>query len=453
MRLVNWPPGSHTVTLNITDSNGQSDTAAQDIFVNSTDQPPTGSFIWGSLDPLTPAQVSFDATASQDVDGQVVNFSWNFGDGTTGSGLIPVHTYGAQGTYPVTLTAIDNAGLTATTCQSITTGGFSGATVQPCQQATKLTYTGPKSVDFSDPGTVSAQLTTADSDQPVADAAITFDLDNAGGSCHGVTNSSGVANCSLIPTIASGPTSINIHFASTAQYRSVQTGAPFNVTAEETRLTITVPSTTALGSQATLSGKLTDDEGTPLSGRGLTFSLGSGTSARTCSTTTSTDGSASCAVTAIQSLGPTVATVSFSGDANYYRGASQEASTIIFAWASHGSFAVGDQSAAGSVTFWGAQWSKGNRLSKGSAPNSFKGFTNGAVVPACGSTWTTTPGNSSGPPPNVPFFMAVVVSSSVGQAGPNISGDVTHVVIVKTDPGYAPNPGHPGTGTVVATLC
>jgi hypothetical protein len=34
-----------------------------------------------------------------------------------------------------------------------------------------------------------------------------------------------------------------------------------------------------------------------------------------------------------------------------------------------------------------------------------------------------------------------------------ISGTVVHVVIVKTNAGYDSNPGHPGTGTVVATLC
>jgi hypothetical protein len=37
--------------------------------------------------------------------------------------------------------------------------------------------------------------------------------------------------------------------------------------------------------------------------------------------------------------------------------------------------------------------------------------------------------------------------------GAIVTGDVQHVVIVATDPGYAGNPGHDGTGTIVATLC
>src|SRR6266700_2066221 len=102
----------------------------------------------------------------------------------------------------------------------------------------------------------------------------------------------------------------------------------------------------------------------------------------------------------------------------------------------------------------GAGWAGANALSGGPAPRSFKGFA-GAVSsrpPACGDTYTARPGNSGHPPGSVPSFMAVAVSSSVTKSGPTIKGDVTHIVIVQTDPGYAPDPGHAGTGTVVAQL-
>jgi hypothetical protein len=46
----------------------------------------------------------------------------------------------------------------------------------------------------------------------------------------------------------------------------------------------------------------------------------------------------------------------------------------------------------------------------------------------------------------------VVISSSVTQAGSTELGNITKIVIVKTNPGYAGNPGHAGTGTIVATL-
>ncbi len=70
----------------------------------------------------TPADlaVAFDATASTDPDGTVASSSWDFGDGTTGTGATPGHTYGAAGTYAVVLTVTDNAGATDTATKQLT---------------------------------------------------------------------------------------------------------------------------------------------------------------------------------------------------------------------------------------------------------------------------------------------------------------------------------------------
>jgi hypothetical protein len=46
-----------------------------------------------------------------------------------------------------------------------------------------------------------------------------------------------------------------------------------------------------------------------------------------------------------------------------------------------------------------------------------------------------------------------VVSTGVAKSGSATSGDTASIVVVQTNPGYAPNPGHPGTGTVVAQYC
>jgi len=105
------------------------------------------------------------------------------------------------------------------------------------------------------------------------------------------------------------------------------------------------------------------------------------------------------------------------------------------------------------VYWWGAQWWKNDHLSSGLAPASFKGYENGNPSPWCGQTWTTRPGNSSKTPRTVGGYMAVIVASHIVKRGPVISGDIVHIVLVHTNPGYGPNPGHPGTGTIVATLC
>jgi len=123
-------------------------------------------------------------------------------------------------------------------------------------------------------------------------------------------------------------------------------------------------------------------------------------------------------------------------------------------------FAVSDGAVAAgpNVEYWGAQWAQDNVLLNGSdAPHSFKGFAD-TVVPAVGCTgsFTTRPGNSSVPPspavlPANDVFVLVV--NSVTKSGPVISGTYVDILEVVTDPGYGPDPGHPGTGVVLGSVC
>lgn len=57
-----------------------------------------------------------DASASYDPDGYIVDYKWNWGDGTPeGSGVLSSHKYLAPGTYVLTLTVTDNDQLTSST--------------------------------------------------------------------------------------------------------------------------------------------------------------------------------------------------------------------------------------------------------------------------------------------------------------------------------------------------
>jgi PKD repeat protein len=51
--------------------------------------------------------ITFDGSASADPNGDALTYSWDFGDGSTGSGVSPMHTYAAAGNYSVTLTVSD----------------------------------------------------------------------------------------------------------------------------------------------------------------------------------------------------------------------------------------------------------------------------------------------------------------------------------------------------------
>jgi hypothetical protein len=138
-------------------------------------------------------------------------------------------------------------------------------------------------------------------------------------------------------------------------------------------------------------------------------------------------------------------------------------SVTIFAFATQkgAAFVIGDLEAGlgNHVTWWSSQWANINLMSGGAPPNALKGFAGfednflGLPPPSCGGTWSTDTANSTPPPPSVPKLMGVIVSSMVTQSGSIISGDIKQVVIVRNDPGYAPDPGHPGTGTEIAIVC
>lgn len=62
---------------------------------------------------------SFDGSLSRDVDGTIVSYQWDFGDGSTASGATVTHRFMSPGTYTVTLTVTDDAGNTNTTTHTI----------------------------------------------------------------------------------------------------------------------------------------------------------------------------------------------------------------------------------------------------------------------------------------------------------------------------------------------
>lgn len=77
---------------------------------------PTAAFSYTPSLPHAKETVSFNASGSfsSDAGGYIISYSWNFGDGETGSGVEPKHGYSAPGEYTVELAVTDNAGLKAT---------------------------------------------------------------------------------------------------------------------------------------------------------------------------------------------------------------------------------------------------------------------------------------------------------------------------------------------------
>jgi len=74
-------------------------------------QPPTAEASATPLSGPAPLLVSFDSTQSSDPEGGDLTYGWHFGDGSTGSGATPTHTFDLPDVYQAVLTVIDERGL------------------------------------------------------------------------------------------------------------------------------------------------------------------------------------------------------------------------------------------------------------------------------------------------------------------------------------------------------
>jgi PKD repeat protein len=82
--------------------------------------PPMANFTYSPTFPYVGQAVTFDASGSSDIDGTIVSYEWDFGDGSTGTDVLTPYTYESAGTFTVTLTVTDDLGATDTLQQEIT---------------------------------------------------------------------------------------------------------------------------------------------------------------------------------------------------------------------------------------------------------------------------------------------------------------------------------------------
>src|SRR5438445_7447349 len=114
------PGGLWSLIVNATDSPTPPNTGSASTAVTLQDRPPIASFTSTPSSAPTGTAITFDGTASYDLDGTVVSYSWDFGDQATGTGSIVTHSYTYARTYTVTLTVTDNGGVTGSTTSQVT---------------------------------------------------------------------------------------------------------------------------------------------------------------------------------------------------------------------------------------------------------------------------------------------------------------------------------------------
>ena len=109
--------GTFAVTLRVTSDTGLTAQTSRQLTILTTLPAGSGNFVFSPTDPHPGDTVFFNATVSTIVDG---TFTWDFGDGTTGSGITTTHVYSNERTYTVTMTVRNSLGQASTTSKVIT---------------------------------------------------------------------------------------------------------------------------------------------------------------------------------------------------------------------------------------------------------------------------------------------------------------------------------------------
>lgn len=96
------------------------------LFITPFLVPPTATF---TINPQTPEQplivgepIIFNATDSEDPDGEIVTYVWDFGDETTSKEEVPTitHSYSVAGEYAVKLKVVDDHGISRSNTTTLT---------------------------------------------------------------------------------------------------------------------------------------------------------------------------------------------------------------------------------------------------------------------------------------------------------------------------------------------
>ncbi|MCM8791482.1 MAG: PKD domain-containing protein [Candidatus Omnitrophica bacterium] len=155
-------PGEYTVKLTVTDSCGSPcgiDTLTQVVKVNC---PPTAVFN-GPDCICTGQEATYDASQSSSTTSKTLNYTWDFGDGTTAEGQVVKHVFERGGSYRVVLTVDDGSCSNCcrdSACMNVTVN------TPPCAEAgndvcmTCVPYDQPLTVSFRGSGSSSTGCLT-----------------------------------------------------------------------------------------------------------------------------------------------------------------------------------------------------------------------------------------------------------------------------------------------------
>ncbi len=188
---------------------------------------------------LIPLTVNFSSAGSNDPDGTIVSYAWDFGNGATSTAANPSNVYTIAGSYTATLTVTDNMGITTPTTVAITASAPTAPqiTTQPTNQTVNagatVTFTAAasgnpaptfqwqkNSVNLA--GATNATLTLAA--VTAADAgSYTLVATNSVGS---TTSNAATLSVNVAPQITMQPASQTVNAGATVTFTAAASGTP-----------------------------------------------------------------------------------------------------------------------------------------------------------------------------------------------------------------------------------
>jgi Tol biopolymer transport system component len=124
-RYPAWSPNGSKIAFN-SDRSGTWDIWVAP--VGPANQPPVASFTYSPADPVVNQTITFDASASDDPDGSIVSYEWDWeSDGIYDDSTIPPtttieHSFDSAGDHIVTLRVTDNQGATGISTKTVSVG-------------------------------------------------------------------------------------------------------------------------------------------------------------------------------------------------------------------------------------------------------------------------------------------------------------------------------------------
>jgi hypothetical protein len=111
----NLTVGTHTIYFKVKDDSGEwSDEVSTEVVVNPNASTPVNKYpvanAGGLYSCYVDEKISLIGSGSYDEDGTIIEYFWDFGDGTIGRGVSPTHIYSRPGNYTVVLTVKDDSG-------------------------------------------------------------------------------------------------------------------------------------------------------------------------------------------------------------------------------------------------------------------------------------------------------------------------------------------------------